>query len=134
MPSKYTILGYSLTIFILFGLWQFLKPKEERSYLLFETKNIDSIQIYESGKTVTVTAIKDLIIISKELKKSRPVDPDRINLNTGFVDLRFFIKNTHKPLSVKILYNVNGVLINANDSYYKNDSLNTFVRTFLNEN
>jgi len=131
MPSKYTILGYSLTIFILFALWQFLKPKEGRSYLLFETKNIDSIQIYESGKTVTVTAIKDLTIISKELKKSRPVDPDRINLNTGFVDLLFFIKNKRDPLNVRIWYNVDGVLINANDSFYKNDNLNTFVRTFL---
>lgn len=136
IPSKYTLLGFSLIILISFITWEFLKPKEGISTALFDVKNIDSAQIYNSvsRKSITVINKEDLNKISIQLQKLKKINPDRTNINTSFVELIFFT-NSERSITVRIMNNAfNGILIHTNDLFYKNDSLYTVVTTFLNPN
>ncbi|NJO24660.1 MAG: hypothetical protein HC867_01050 [Bacteroidia bacterium] len=112
--------------------WLFLKPKNGINPILFDFKNIDSIQIYQSGKTKMLIDSKVLKKISSQLKIASLINPDRMNINTDFVDLFFFTNRRKKTYSIRILYNkFHGPVISAGDLYYKNDSLNILVAEYL---
>lgn len=134
MSYKYKVFGYIVVAFIIFMLWLFLKPKEGLNAVLFDADNIDSILIYRADKKIVLDSLYDIASISKEVKMCKRVFPDRVNINTGFVDLLFFVKNQKESYTVRIMYNYyNGILINANDLYYKNDNLNKIVIRYLQE-
>ncbi len=130
--SLLKIFGISITLFSLLLLWFFLKPNEEIDNRLLNPNNIDSIHLRKSNSSVTIKSKNEIYSICNQLQKSRLVRPDRININTGFIDLVFFIQN--KPILIRIIYNrYNGTIIRANDSFYKNDSLNAIVLTLMNK-
>ncbi len=57
---------------------------------------------------------------------------DRQNINTGFYDLSFYKRGSKEPVEIRVHFNYyHGIVISANDFFYKGDSLNEKVKSIM---
>ncbi|MBC7587542.1 MAG: hypothetical protein H7178_04205 [Chitinophagaceae bacterium] len=99
MENKYTILKYFCSGFFLLFILLMLKPKRNIEPLLFNPKNIDSIQISHGDTITTINKTDDLRSVCKQLEKCREITVSDTKINTGFIDLNIFI-NTQKKKGI----------------------------------
>lgn len=121
--SFYVILGRVIILAAIFILWLIIKPYHKTALNILTHQSVDSIQIALDEKRVSIIDNDNLIYFWKQFQKLKPVEPDRIKINTRVIYLYAFIKQKKIPL--RIIYGYySGVIIEVDNRYYKNDSLN----------
>jgi len=118
--------GRTVVMIIIFILWLIIKPKNKTPIGELTTQNIDSIQIVLDENKTTITDKNDLARICRQLQNLKSSKPERIKINTKVIYLYMFIKQKKVPL--RIIYGYyDGIIIEIDNLYYKNDSLNILI-------
>ncbi len=122
--KKYTILGFAIILFIVVWALLTINASKGLNKAVFNAEAIDSIVIAGPKYKHVIDSLSDISAISYQLRSATRIYPDRININTNFTDLYFYLNNKDGIERIRISDNVyHGILIEANNHYYKNDSL-----------
>ena len=71
----------------------FFFSKKDFSKQILNPKYIDSIEVYNPKFSFTIIDKKKIQAISKELQNAKKINLDKTNINRGFTDLFFSLKN-----------------------------------------
>ncbi|KIC89044.1 hypothetical protein [Flavihumibacter sp. ZG627] len=128
---QFKILGFALILFIVVWALLTINASKGLNKAVFNAESIDSIVISGPKYNYMLDSISDISAISNQLRMATRIYPDRTNINTNFTDLYFYLNNKEDIERVRINDNVyNGILIEANNHYYKNDSLAFLIAKF----
>ena len=108
----------------------FFFSKKDFSKQILNPKYIDSIEVYNPKFSFTIIDKKKIQAISKELQNAKKINLDKTNINRGFTDLFFSLKN-NKEERIRIYDNAYpGFIIVSHNINYKNDSLIYLINEF----
>ena len=132
-PQGYTknvTLGIAFISIIVISWFLFFYSKKDFNKHILNPQNIDSIEVYNPKFNFTIVNKKQIQTISKELQKAKKINLDKTNINRGFTDLFFSLKN-NKEERIRIYDNAyHGFIIVSHNTFYKNDSLIYLINEF----
>lgn len=128
--SFYVFAGRTLIVLIIVVVWLIIKPKQGIPSEMTNPENIDSIRIDFNENTLVVTEKKDFADICRQFSKLVPANPDRIKIHTQIIYLNIYGKQQEIPIRIIYAY-YDGIVMEINNQYYKNDSLNILTRQWL---